>query len=305
MTSLLSSDNKTLVRVQECNICGSTSRDWERLFSLNGDRYLEKCNRCGLIFNSHQVRDLQELYSTDFFVGRDKSGSEEGYFDYSTMRTSILRTYQFASDFIIKHSGKHNESIDILDVGCGYGYFLQQFESDERFRLQGVELNDMAAGLARESGLDVANVRFEDFVPDREYDFVTMFEFIEHTLDPAMAFEKAAEIVKPGAHVLLTTPNAGSILFNLLKRRWPYIHCDTHNYYYSPETIDKLAEKTGFGIVNLKKSQYIYTSGLQLRKRLSRLLTGDRYSFEQLSFMDRVAVPFPCGGNMKIALRKV
>lgn len=92
---------------------------------------------------------------------------------------------------------------DLLDVGCGDGFFLSMVSGTRR---RGIEFNPDAAQRARDKGLQVALTRLED-VPAASADQVTLFQVLEHTPDPRGFLAAAARVLRPGGRLFVAVPN--------------------------------------------------------------------------------------------------
>jgi len=104
-----------------------------------------------------------------------------------------------------------------------------------------------------------ANIE-RDVMPygDAEFDLVLGMEIFEHlALDPYFFLCQAARVLRPGGHIILTTPNVGSHrgVQKMLNRQPPYsfgIFVPTggvygrHNREYTPREIEALAHGAGF-----------------------------------------------------------
>ena len=104
-----------------------------------------------------------------------------------------------------------------------------------------------------------ANIE-RDVMPyaDAEFDMVLGMEIFEHlALDPHFFLSQAARVLRPGGHIILTTPNVGSHrgVRKMLDRESPYsfgLFVPTggvygrHNREYTPREVEALAHGAGF-----------------------------------------------------------
>ena len=106
-----------------------------------------------------------------------------------------------------------------LEIGSGFGYFLKQvsprfFRAD---RLVAIEYNDVAGKRLAESGFKVVNrdIRSDAFSePQFTFDFVFMFQVLEHMDDLGSLTERLRRITSKGAHIFIAVPNPARIAFN-------------------------------------------------------------------------------------------
>jgi len=98
----------------------------------------------------------------------------------------------------------------ILDVGAGYGYLVPHLEPRVT-RYVGVDLalgavrQFPASSMRRAHGV-VANGAALPF-PSGSFDLALCLEVIEHVADPARLVEECFRVVRPGGHVVFSTPS--------------------------------------------------------------------------------------------------
>jgi len=95
-----------------------------------------------------------------------------------------------------------------LDVGCGHGAMLRKLAASTAWHIDGCDLNE--AALSRSTGHN-GRLLFYD-IHDRRpelaqlYDFLLMFDVIEHIEDTTPFIESAAYHLKPGGYVFVNVP---------------------------------------------------------------------------------------------------
>jgi SAM-dependent methyltransferase len=94
----------------------------------------------------------------------------------------------------------------ILDAGCGSGATL--VELTRWGSVSGIELNEDAAGVARNRGaFDVRTGKLEELPwEDSTFDLVTCLDVIEHTPDDVIALRELHRVAKAGGWLLVTVP---------------------------------------------------------------------------------------------------
>ena len=97
----------------------------------------------------------------------------------------------------------------------------------------------------------------EDFEGCKEYyDIVTMFEFIEHPLDPLVAMNAALVKIKNGGLLAIVTPNgtAGEKSISFEQNNWVGFQTDLeHMQYLHVDTVDYLARSLRCRILHLEQ----------------------------------------------------
>jgi SAM-dependent methyltransferase len=123
----------------------------------------------------------------------------------------------------------------------------------------GVELSDFGAEqIARRFGADrVFCGPFERAAfnaIDRDFfEVVTMIDFIEHVRDPMGILAKAFDLLKPGGHLVILTPNAGSLSRRMMGERWLHFKVE-HLCYFSPRSLPMALHRAGFGDVRIGRA---------------------------------------------------
>ncbi len=286
-----------------CTLCGADLREAEVLFRINDAQELIRCRGCALVSNSQFRADLENVYDVGYFETSEKQ-AHGGYFSYRELESALNADYRFAFEFITERLRTRPRPVRILDVGCGYGFFLKQFLGQGGVELHGIELSASAAAAARESIPAVIQAPIEEARFDRAFDFIVSFEVIEHLFDPAAFLGRVKGLLASDGFVLLTTPNIASPWFWWLRRRWPALHPDSHNHYFSPATLRALAERQGLEVVRLRERQIIHRTVRQLRKRMGELFRWiDPISGLVRDFDPRV-IPFLSGGSIEVILRR-
>lgn len=108
--------------------------------------------------------------------------------------------YQYAYDRIVP--GER-----LLDVGCGYGYFLRR--AVEKAEVAGIDGSKFAQAHCQNFGLDVHLGSVSDY---RErlagsFDTVCSFQVLEHVYDVREFMTDLIALVKPGGRLIIAVPN--------------------------------------------------------------------------------------------------
>jgi ubiquinone/menaquinone biosynthesis C-methylase UbiE len=102
---------------------------------------------------------------------------------------------------------------NILDNGCGRGFFLSMVRELSPCRLTGVELDPEVFALAQKNlngkRVELYSAKAESLpFAENTFDKVLFSEVIEHIPDDMAALRELYRVVKPGGEVCLSTPNA-------------------------------------------------------------------------------------------------
>jgi SAM-dependent methyltransferase len=113
----------------------------------------------------------------------------------------------------------------------------------------------MIQGGLRDAELDTAS-----------FDVVTMWDVVEHLLDPLSDLREVARVLKPGGVLLAHTIDIDSAFARLMGGRWPWL-VEMHTYFFSPKTLGAMVEKAGLRV----ESWQVQGRYLHLGYLLSRL----------------------------------
>jgi cyclopropane fatty-acyl-phospholipid synthase-like methyltransferase len=136
----------------------------------------------------------------------------------------------------------------LLDVGAYIGVFVE-VAAAAGWRAHGVEPSEWAAAEARRRGLDVrvgtlATVGW----PAASFDVMTMWDVIEHFVDPATELDRARQLLRPGGWLVVHTMDIDAPIARLMGRRWPWL-MDMHLYYFSARTLSRMLTEHGYEVV--------------------------------------------------------
>jgi SAM-dependent methyltransferase len=216
-----------------CAVCGGAACD----VPVFGQ--LARCRACGFVFLP-RTPDLPEriaaLYAGDYFTGGE-------FGDYASQHASFARNFR-AYLRRMQRSGATGGRL--LEVGCAYGFFLEQ--AQRSFDAIGIDVNEPAIVAARALGVRAARQEFLTYSPDALFDVVCLWDTIEHLLEPLAYLEKARDVLVDGGLLFLTTGDIGSAMARLRGAQWRMIHPPSHLNYFSRATITRVLDRVGFDV---------------------------------------------------------
>ncbi|MEM3127027.1 MAG: class I SAM-dependent methyltransferase [Candidatus Woesearchaeota archaeon] len=225
------------VEYTRCNLCKADNYDF--LFRKQGFNIV-KCKKCSLVYVNPRLtqRELVANYNANKIspVPYYKEHFEE---DKQTFRKRIK---------IIK---KYKKRGKLLDIGCSIGTFLETAK-EENFEGQGIDINKQAISVAQKKGLNVKVANIEkNKISGAPFDIIVMNDLIEHVTDPVKTMKIANRLLKKKGIIFLVTPNAGSTMGKLTRKRWIHYKPDEHLSYFTPKTMSILLRKSGFSPLHI------------------------------------------------------
>ena len=240
-----------------------------------------KCNNCGLVYINPRVKSNQivEGYS---------EAVDENYVSQAETRALTFRHGLGTIERLAGGKGK------ILDVGCAGGLFVKEAR-DAGWDAYGVEpckwLVDWGVKNHR---LNLKATTLEKAkYPSNYFDVVTLWDVLEHVPDPKATLEECNRILKPNGLVVVNYPNWGSRLAQFFGRKWWFL-LSIHLYYFTPKTIKKMLEVTGYEQVFTKRHfQQLYLDYFLFRaKQYFPWLAGPMLSIAQAAKFDKKPVKY-------------
>lgn len=140
----------------------------------------------------------------------------------------------------------------LLDIGCGYGFFLE-LARQRGWNVYGIEPCAHARAYAASKGIAVDSENlFTRAYSDEMFDVVTLFYVLEHLPEPLRYLKEINRILKPGGLLLIRVPHITPLVKFLKIFRIPNKLYDSPSHLsdFSPRTMALALEKTGFCEIN-------------------------------------------------------
>jgi SAM-dependent methyltransferase len=207
------------------------------------DAVLVACSACGLVrVDPWPTREQAlALYGPTYLADAGR-----GYVDYVGDEPLFAREMRLRLQ-ALQAIGVAPRGARLLDIGCASGVLLK--EARERGLVAaGLEPHPDVARLASErSGCPVTAAPLDRaWLATASRDLVTMFDVLEHLVDPRDALERVRRAVLPGGAVAITVPDFGGWWARVQGARWPFVTPWEHLTYFTRRTLVGLLEAAGF-----------------------------------------------------------
>lgn len=222
-----------------------TGRD--RIHDLPGEFTIVKCRCCGLMRTNPRptASCIGFYYPDDYgpYLGTQIQHS------IPVAAKGIKKIIKFFTDRMIDINSQKLPSLTpgrLLEVGCASGSYLHQM-AQQGWQVQGIEFSEKAAQAARQLGHPVHTGALETAPkPEQDFDLIIGWMVLEHLHAPIEGLKKLREWAKPGARLVLSVPNAGSLEFSIFKDKWYSLHLPHHLYHFTPQTLEQLLDASGW-----------------------------------------------------------
>jgi SAM-dependent methyltransferase len=222
-------------------------RQTDRLYRTTRKQFaVLRCQQCGLARLDPQPspEELRRYYPDTYWFAPDRSfvGRMEEWY-----RRVVLRGHVRFVERALRGSRARGP---LLDVGCGGGLFLGMMRR-RGFRVVGLDSSREAAVVAwrhQHVPAVVANLERAPFRPG-SFAGITMSHVLEHLPDPCVYLAAAHRLLEPDGRLVVNVPNAASLQFHLLGRRWNGIDVPRHLFDYRDRDVERVLEVMGFEVV--------------------------------------------------------
>ncbi|GAA0700806.1 class I SAM-dependent methyltransferase [Marinobacterium maritimum] len=191
-----------------CPLCSAKS-----LYPIQcKQRLYHRCEHCGLV-HLEPVQRLSEAGEKAIYDDHQNEVDDPGY------RRFLSRAF----DEVLKHKPVPAKG---LDFGCGPGPAL--------------------VAMAREAGYEMAQYdkyfHPDEAVLDRQYDFITSTEVVEHLAEPLPILDQLWSMLAPGGLLVLQTKR---VLDDERFRSWHYRNDPTHITFFAETSFNWLGQRWG------------------------------------------------------------
>jgi SAM-dependent methyltransferase len=239
-----------------CPVCGSERR--EVRFRLHEPYAVARCTPCGVHYLYPRLTEaaMQEVYRESSYY----EGGTCGYADtsYAAQESALRATFK---RLLRNLARRELTGGDLLEIGCGYGYLLDEARSlfDRRV---GTEFSAQGTEIARKTGAEVFVGGIEQVPRERKFDCVVAIQVIEHVYEPLIFIKQLANHTKSGGHIVIATPDIGGALRKAMGRHWPSFKVPEHVLYFDFWTLSSLMHQAE--LTNVRRLPYPHAFPLGL-----------------------------------------
>ena len=192
---LTNSYNTTLLRRSASKL---VAKQWSELFGVD----------VGCTFHKTEIIELWQCNDTGFrwYEPEEAAGGADLYNqleNFSWYYCEEKWEFMVAAEILKKYD-------NVLEVGCGFGYFLQLAQS-KCSSVAGLELNRSAANVARGKAFKVFEEDLDslaDRLGDGSFDVICSFQVLEHVYNPRVFLEQMLRNLKVGGRLIIAVPNS-------------------------------------------------------------------------------------------------
>lgn len=239
----------------DCPVCDSPDKS---LFFTKDWFTFSKCNQCSMVYLNPRLT-VQATY--DFYNSPWNAIYNEQKFDIVSQHTELDDEINRTNlDLIL--GARQGARGELLEIGFASGVFLRAAKA-AGFNVHGLELNEPNYQKVRaELGSTIHNVDlFRANLPADHFDVIYMRDVFEHVPEPKRMLRELQRIMKPGGLVYIEVPNIEGLIYKVVKERHVCIFGFEHLNYWSPATLQRILDLTGFSVRNTVFESLDFTVG--------------------------------------------
>ncbi|MCP4987309.1 MAG: class I SAM-dependent methyltransferase [Colwellia sp.] len=196
---------------------------------------------------------MKNFYEEKDFIGDaqselDRNSTEKvEYWSFPDLYKKHKSVFgQFFEDRLSKIMRYHHPHSSMLDIGCGYGFWLN-FCRERGFDVLGIDVSETAISWARHNfQISVMNSSIESFSPERTFDVIVMCDVLEHFIEPVEQLKRLSDMLSDNGVLYIQVPN----LLGFKLRNGQGYHLPYHVWQFSLRSIKNLLSKCGFEILD-------------------------------------------------------
>lgn len=247
---------------KSCDLCGASDVSFV-LATSRLDGPLVCCRRCGLFFvvlpennspNRKQNNGQNNGQTSGSHIAAEMARLSERALELSLVEPLVEQGEQPWRELMARERLADLQRFAtggrLLEVGCSTGEMLAAAQSS--FTAFGVEADEASSNVAVTRGLNCTHGTLaEAKFPDGHFDVAALYHVIEHFPSPRAELRELHRVIAPGGWLVIETPNIANLWFRLLGARWRQFIPD-HIFFYTPATLTRLCEESGFEIHELR-----------------------------------------------------
>ena len=236
----------------------------------------EICHVNGLRYARNVVRAVRHYLETSRSVARHPEFQE--YLSHYPLKLTASSSHDCAR----RMAGTRNE---VLDVGCGNGYFAAELTKHAN-RVTGIDRLSLPESLDAftqyvQGDLEAGLTPVAPQLRARSFDRILLLDVLEHLQEPGRVLSECCPLLKPGGAVVVSLPNVANIAIRLqlLFGRFEYtergILDRTHLRFFTHKTARRFLRENGYRILEEKATviPIDLAFGLVSEGRLHRILS--------------------------------
>ncbi len=218
-------------------------------YVATGEKFpIVKCNNCSHEFTNYRPKEEEcgKYYQSNNYISH--SGSDKSKLGITYKIYDLVRNYSIGLKLsIIK---KYQKNGELLDLGCGLGYFLNGAEKEGTFKCQGADISDDAIKYVKNNfNIDVKKDSELLSFKKGQFNVITQWHVLEHVYRLEDRLKELKYLLSENGTMFIAVPNSDSWDAKNYKEHWDGYDVPRHIHHFNKKSINKLFQDNGFEII--------------------------------------------------------
>ena len=283
--------------VLQCPVCdGKTFKTFLTCndFFVSGEKFqIKQCSSCGfkITENIEDEDNIGPYYQSENYISHSNTSKGIVNSVYHAVRKYMLGRKR---RLVEKATGIRKG--DILDVGTGTGFFLNEMK-EYGWQVTGTEKSSDARDFAKKE-FNLDNLPSEKLfaLKDKSFDVITLWHVLEHIHLINENMETFHQLLKEKGKLIIAVPNHESFDAKHYREFWAAYDVPRHIWHFAPKQMKQLGEKHGFKLLSLHTMPFdsFYVSMLSERYKKSKLAIFKGIYYGKISWLKSIFNPAKC-----------
>ena len=282
-----------------CNLCGH-KKNFKIFLTWKKKYQLIECFKCGAITpnisHENEKEFIDSVYNNPIYT---KKAFIDIFKNYN-YRKKVFGSERYNYCFQRLNLNKNSK---VLDLGCGFGYFLSYLKS-KKINCKGIEPQENIAYFCRkELKIDVTSNKIQD-EKDNEFSLITLFDVLEHLKNPIQYLRTIYKKLKVGGYCVMYTPNIRSLAYALMGSEQNTMLPFEHLCFYDQKSIKYLSQKSKFQIDKIQTYGFDVMDYFLFREFKDKVNYINKFK-QFTSLVQSVLDKNELGNHFRITLKKI
>lgn len=145
---------------------------------------------------------------------------------------------------------KIDKNMKLLEVGCGYGFFVEHLKS-KGYNIEGIEIGNSRREYGiKELGCEIFDINLlSEDIPmsqNEKYDIIFLFHVLEHISEPEKFLKNIRKMLKTEGTLIIEVPNIDDHMLIRSEQYRDFYFQRAHLTYFGRLTLNDLLIKSGY-----------------------------------------------------------
>lgn len=239
----------------ECPIC--KDKNFTKLFECkdyvaSGENFgIVKCTNCTHEFTNPRPAENEcgVYYQSNNYISH--SGTDKSKLGFTYKIYDIVRNYSIGLKMgVIK---KYQSTGELLDLGCGLGYFLNGAKQEGSFSCQGADISEEAIKYVKDNfNIEVKKDSELKSFKKGQFNVITQWHVLEHVYRLEDRLKELKYLLADNGTMFIAVPNSNSWDAKHYKKHWDGYDVPRHIHHFNKESIGKLFAHNGFEVITMQ-----------------------------------------------------